>query len=99
LLILKFKVTFKQRDATPKVLTESDLVDIEENILENDKKKRTNSLWDKIFEKSWKPRVPTFTQLSDTKILFEVADLDEITAEVKIFKSIFNSLKTRVKLF
>lgn len=79
---LQLQILHGMRDATPSQLTESDLLDIEETYLENEREDRANSLWDVLIEKAWKPRVPRFTVYEDANILFEIADLDEITEEV-----------------
>lgn len=72
------------RDATPKPLTVTDLVDIEETYAEEAKQKRTESLWDSLTEHVGQRRVPSvFQSPFDPNTYFKIPDMDEITAEVR----------------
>lgn len=64
-------------------MTESDLVDIEENFAEDEKKQRAESLWDALIEKVWKPKAPRFTIYKNSSVLFDITDLDDVAGEVR----------------
>lgn len=70
------------REATPKSLTETDLVDIEEKLLEKSKQ-RSESLWNALVEEVGKRRFTSvFESDFDPSAYFKIPDMDDITTEV-----------------
>lgn len=80
------QISYNGRVATPRPLTESDLIDIEESYSEEERKQRTDSLWDTLVDHFVKKKLPSFDEpLIDTKIVEIIPDMDDITAEVFLF--------------
>lgn len=75
------QIVFQGRDATPQPLTEFDLVDIEEKYDEDDKKKRTDSLWDALVKEVTRKK---FSSFIDPSVYYRIPDMDDMTAEVKV---------------
>lgn len=77
------QILHKGRDATPQFLTETDLVDVEEQLHNAGDKKRSTSIWDALVEEVEKK---TFTSIADSEggqsVHFQITDMDDITAEV-----------------
>ncbi|XP_070500977.1 dynein axonemal intermediate chain 4-like [Chironomus tepperi] len=71
------------RNATPHPLTESDLIDVEESYTEEDRRQRTESLWDTLVDHFVRTRIPSFNEpLIEARISEILPDMDDITAEV-----------------
>ena len=78
-----FQISHNGRDATPQPLTQSDLIDIEEKFDEDQRNKRTDSLWDTLVEEVTRKKFPTFVDTAvDPSVYYKVPDMDDITAEV-----------------
>lgn len=82
-LINLFQIIHKGRDATPKALAVTDLLDIEEQYKEDEHKKRSESLWDALVDKVERNRFSSFVDASDPDAYSKVPDMDDITADVR----------------
>jgi hypothetical protein len=65
-------------------LTETDLLDLEDNYDEQEKKKADTN-WDNLLQQIGRKNVVEFEAKGDPGAYLEVVDMDDITAEVNIF--------------
>lgn len=68
---------------TPKPLTETDLIDVEEQYSE-DAKKRSDSLWDVLIANIGEKKFESVADLADSSAYLNIPDMDDITTEVNL---------------